>query len=97
MPLDDLRRQRLLVPEDLWGPQPRPVRRIDLASLGAGVLAAVSAVLVWMGAGSTLTFVGLGLFFADLAALLLITFWSVETQVQRLVDMGLAGKIDGLE
>lgn len=97
MPLDDLREQRLLMPEELWGNRPRATLQQNLVILCAGFIAALAAGLIWFGAGGPRTFVGLALFLFDLLLFLAITFWAVEHRVRRLHDMGLRGKIEGLD
>ncbi|MGW8266999.1 MAG: hypothetical protein ACWGSQ_11560 [Longimicrobiales bacterium] len=97
MPLDDLRKQGLLLPEGMWGHRPQTTLRSRVSVLltfGVGLL---SAWMIWAGAGGWVTFLGVGIFLLDLLLILVTTFLAVNTQVDSLQRRGLAGKVEGLE
>lgn len=97
MPLEDLKKQRLLLPERHWDRGPTTPGRREALVLLAGALGFAAALLTWVGSGSWLTFAGLGLFLADLLFFLLLTFRTVDAQYRRLVDLGAGGVVDGVE
>lgn len=98
MGLRDLNDMGLLLPREQWDSVPSASRITGLLTAGAVVLGLASALLVWFGRGGTGTFVGLGLFFLDLAAFLLVTFRAVEDRMSRLeamdADVPVAGRGD---
>ena len=97
MPLRDLRKQGLLLPERMWGHRPRATFRSRISvviTFGVGLL---SAWIIWAGAGGWATFVGVAVFLVDLVLILFTTFLAVDTQVESLHGRGLEGKIEGLE
>lgn len=97
MPLRDLRRQGLLLPETHWGDAPISSDEGGGPALLTAALGTASVLLIWFGSGGAYTFAGLGLFFADLLLLLYFGFAAVDRQVQRLLNLGLGGKVEGLE
>lgn len=96
MSLDDLKEQGLLLPREHWGRTPPVSWRGRLQLLLCGALFVLSAGLIWFGAGSGTTFVGIGLFFADLFLFVVLTFKAVDFQVAYLMDLGVAGEVEGL-
>ncbi len=97
MPLDELKKKGLLLPERMWGHRPRTSLRSRISVLitfGVGLFAAW---LIWVGAGGPVTFLGVGIFLLDLLLILITTFLAVDAQVDALQDRGLGGKIEGLE
>ena len=96
MPLEDLRRQGLLLPERMWGHRPTIPLRTRLSVLFTFLVGLVSAWLIWAGAGGWLTFLGVGIFLLDLVLILLTTFQAVNAQVEALQGRGLEGKVEGL-
>jgi len=97
MPLDDLRKQGLLLPEGMWGHRPRTTLRSRLSVLLTFAVGLLSAWVIWVGAGGWMTFLGVGIFLLDLLLILVTTFLAVNTQVDTLQRRGLAGKVEGLE
>jgi hypothetical protein len=91
MALRDLAELGLLLPREHWGRAPSASLRTGILTAGAALLGLVSALLVWLGAGNTWTFVGIGLFFLDLLAFLLVTFRAVEERLARLASIGAEG------
>ncbi len=97
MPLDELKKQGLLLPERMWGQPPRATLRSRVSVLitfGVGLFAAW---LIWAGSGGPVTFLGVGVFLLDLVLILVTTFLAVDAQVDALQDRGLGGKVEGLE
>jgi len=97
MPLDELRKQGLLLPERMWGHRPRATLRSRVSVVVTFGLGLFAAWLIWAGAGGAVTFLGVGIFLLDLLLILLTTFLAVDTQVDSLQDRGLGGKVEGLE
>ena len=97
MPLEELRKQGLLLPRGMWGHRPKATFRSRISVLATFGLGLFSAWLIWAGAGGWLTFVGVALFLLDLFLILFTTFLAVDTQVESLLARGLAGKVEGLE
>ena len=97
MPLNDLRKQGLLLPDGMWGQRPHATVRSRISVAVTFSVGLFSAWLIWSGQGGTLTFVGVGIFLADLVLILVTTFLAVDTQVERLQGRGLVGKVEGLE
>lgn len=97
MSLRDLRERGLLVPQTLWGDAPIASEGGNASALATGAIGLASALLIWFGGGGPYTFAGLGLFLLDLLLFLVLGFTSVERQVQTLLNLGLGGKVEGLE
>lgn len=97
MPLNDLRKQGLLLPDHMWGHRPKATLRSRISVVSTFSVGLVSAWIIWAGAGGWITFLGVGIFLADLLLILLTTFLAVDTQVDSLHGRGLEGKIEGLE
>jgi hypothetical protein len=97
MPLSDLRKQGLLLPDHMWGHRPRATLRSRLSVAVSFSIGLLAAWLIWAGQGRGLTFIGVGLFLADLFLILFTTFLAVDTQVDALQGRGLGGKVEGLE
>ncbi len=97
MALRDLRNQGLLVPQALWGDAPISTEGGDGSALATAAIGLASALLIWFGDGGPYTFAGLGLFFGDLVLFLVLGFTAVDRQVQTLLNLGLGGKVEGLE
>ncbi len=97
MPLEELKREGLLLPERHWGHPPRPTLRSRLSVLGTFSVALGAAAVIWFGDGGWLSFVGTGIFLVDLFLILITTFAVVDARVDRLEAMGLEGEVVGLE
>lgn len=96
MSLDDLRRQNLLLPEEMWGSRPSESWRSRVQIVVCGLLFLVSSLCIWFGAGGWVTFLGIGIFLFDLFIFLIFTFRAVDHQVGHLVDQGVGGRVEGL-
>jgi hypothetical protein len=77
MSLEDLERAGLLLPREEWG-HPPDERRVRLALLPIGLGAICSGWLMYTGDGGGLTWAGLGLFLATLAAFMLVSLRSIR-------------------
>ena len=97
MPLEELKKQGLLLPERMWGHRPRASGPDRVSAVVTFSLALFAAWLIWVGSGGRLTFIGIGIFLVDLFLILLTTFRAVNAQVDSLEGRGLAGKIEGLD
>ena len=97
MPLDDLRKQGLLLPEGMWGHRPQTTFRSRISVLLTFAVGLLAAWGIWVGAGGWLTFLGVGIFLLDLLLILVTTFLAVDAQVDSLQRRGLEGKVEGLE
>ena len=97
MPLEDLRKQGLLLPEQMWGHRPTIPFRTRISVLFTFLVGLISAWVIWIGAGGWVTFVGVGIFLLDLLLILVTTFRAVDAQVARLHSRGLEGKVEGLD
>lgn len=95
MALRDLVDLGLILPREHWGHAPSATRRTGILTVLASLLGLGSALLIWWGQGSTLTFVGVGLFLLDLLAFLLVTFAAVEDRMARLKEIGADGPTVG--
>jgi len=93
--LRDLVDLGLILPREHWGHAPSATRRTGILTVLASLLGLGSALLIWWGQGSTLTFVGVGLFLLDLLAFLLVTFAAVEDRMARLKEIGADGPTVG--
>ena len=97
MPLEELKKQGLLLPKAMWGHKPRATLRNRISVVATFGLGLLSAWIIRVGAGGWLTFLGVALFLVDLFLIRLTTFLAVDTQVDGLLARGLAGKVEGLE
>lgn len=97
MSLKELKAQRVLLPEELWGDRPASAEGGRFSALVTGAIGVASGLLIWFGNGSFVTFLGLGLFLLDLALFLIVGFAAVDRHVQRLSNLGLRGKVEGLD
>jgi hypothetical protein len=97
MPLHDLKKHGLLLPEHMWGHRPRVTNRTRISVLVTFGVGLAAAWIIWAGQGGWMTFLGVGVFLFDLLLILLTTFLSVDAQVDGLEGRGLAGKVEGLE
>ncbi|NIP57922.1 MAG: hypothetical protein GWM92_06715 [Gemmatimonadetes bacterium] len=95
MGLDELKEQNLLLPEKMWGGRPAESWRSRAQIVVCGLLFLVSALCIWFGGGSWVTFLGIGIFLVDLFLFLIFTFRAVDYQVGHLVEMGVGGKVEG--
>ncbi|MEJ2206628.1 MAG: hypothetical protein P8170_21260 [Gemmatimonadota bacterium] len=91
MALRDLVDLGLILPREHWGHAPSASRRTGILTALASFLGLGSALLIWYGEGSAMTFVGVGLFLLDLLAFLLVTFAAVEDRMARLKEIGAEG------
>jgi protein-S-isoprenylcysteine O-methyltransferase Ste14 len=96
MPLEELRREGLLMPERYWGDAPEATLRSRLSVLFTFGLGIAAAALIWLGDGGWVTFVGTGIFLVDLFLILWTTFLVVDVRVDRLESMDLGGEVEGL-
>ncbi len=79
MSIDDLREQGVLLPEEEWG-EHRLVTTVPLLPLAIGyVVAVASLVVMYVGAGGLLTWIGAGSFLVALYALT----WMCDRAVLR--------------
>ncbi len=97
MPLEELRKEGLLLPERHWGHFPRASLRSRLSVLITFSIGIGAAAVIWFGDGGWLTFLGTGVFLVDLFLILITTFLVVDARVDRLESMGLEGEVVGLE
>lgn len=97
MPLEELKKNRLLLPERMWGQKPRATLRTRVTALVTFSLALFAAWVIWVGQGSRLSFLGIGLFLVSLVLILVSTFQAVDVQVKGLEARGLVGKVEGLD
>lgn len=96
MTLEELDEQGLLLPEEHRGEKPAASLRSQVRLLVTALVAVLSAVVIWLGEGGTLTFVGVALFLMDLGAFLWAVFAAVEIQMGHLRDLGAGGRVEGL-
>jgi hypothetical protein len=73
------------------------MRSGDLLVLPVAAFGLVAALSIWFGRGGWLTFAGIGLFLLDLLAFLLLSFWMVDRQFRELLDLGVAGEVEGID
>ena len=95
MALRDLHELGLLLDQDHWGKVPHATLATGIMTAAASLLGFTAALLIWFGGGGTWTFVGIGLFFLDLLAFLLVTFRAVEERMTRLEAIGADGPTVG--
>jgi len=96
MGLEDLGDQGLLLPEEHWGDNPEESWRSRAQIVVCGALFLASALLIWFGMGSWVTFVGIGVFLLDLVLFMVFTFQAVEFRVDHLLGLGVGGDVEGL-
>lgn len=68
MALEDLERDGMLLPRDEWGTRDLHTRVSRLPVIAIGVVAIGACVLMYVGDGNLLTWIGLGAFLAMLIA-----------------------------
>ena len=78
MTLEDLEKAGILLPEEEWGQRSLETTVNQPAVIAVGAVAVVAAVLMYVGGGGTLTWVGTVAFLVDLAAFTWVSWRAVE-------------------
>lgn len=94
--LDELEKERLVIPREQWGERQERSRLGSIAMLVTCCTALGAIVTTWLGDGGFWTFAGLGAFLVTLVLFAVLTFRATDSQVDGLLDRKLGGKIEGL-
>lgn len=78
MSLEDLEKAGVLLPKDQWGSRKLSTRVPRLLLAGDGLAALAGCVLMYLGDGAALTWIGLGVFFVALAGFTVLNLWGVR-------------------
>lgn len=83
MTLDDLRDAGVLLPEERWGEPDLHTTMSRPGTIAAGVVAVGSGIAMYAGHGSATTWIGAGLFLADLFGFTWLAMRAIDAQRKR--------------